>query len=426
MEISRERLKNGLKVMNYHMPWLETFSMAYFFKAGSIDEGSKELHGISHFLEHMMFNGSSKYPNKNEAVLIAEDYGLYQNAWTYYDSTSYLVSGISKYKKIASEMLNDRVTDPLLRTEDIEYEKLIITEEIDWGNDDPGRKLWRNLTTVLYKNTQLEHDVIGTKKSINGFTRKMVVDYKKRLYSSSNIVFVTAGDMTMKESIEIAKSAFPENVKGKANRRSAIKPIKSRTKKIHFEKKNDLDQSLVSLAFHCEGLDGKNIYPIAILAQILDGGKSGVLNREITIEKGLTTAIGMAVMLLADTGAVVIEAEFDNDKAGKLFKELKKELEKAKNGKIAKQDFDRAKSSALASYEYMYEASVPFIDFDSFAHRELVTGREFNPDEEIEKLNAVTFDEVVEAANEIFNFNTYSASIIGKDEKVKEKLLIDF
>lgn len=422
MEVSRKTLKNGLKVVNYNMPWLDTFSMAYFFKTGSIDEPGPEYYGISHFLEHMMFNGSNKYPGKGESSIVAENYGFYENAWTYYDATSYYLSGIPKYKKLAADILNDRVKDPLLRDQDIEIEKSIISEEFRWRDDDPGSKLWENLGQLLFEKTPYEHNIIGTLDSINGFTRELLVDYRKQHYSASNIIFVTSGNISMEDTLNFVEDLFPKTRYG-VNERPDLKLKKASKVKSIFEKKKELDQSLVYLGFPTSGLVTKDAYSYGLLSILLAGGKSGILRRVLGVDKDLVSNAGASWIPFKSAGMFILDMDFDNDKAGKAAKELKTQITKIKEGEVDDKDFLRAKNSAIASYEYMYEKSAPFIDFGSFVHLETVTGKEYNPDEEIDKFKEVKKEDVIKAANQIFDFDSFTMSAMGKDEKIEELLL---
>lgn len=420
IKINRTQLKNGLKIVHYHMPWVNTVSIGYFVRAGSVDELKPNEYGISHFLEHMVFNGTKNYPSREASVLEGEFRGIYQNAWTFCNATSYWMASTKDEFEKSFDIVTDRVFNPKLKG--LAKEKGIIIEEVKMGEDDPDRKIWLEYMSLAYKDSDLEHDVIGTIESVSGFSKEDLFNYHNKFYNPANIVLAVSGNIEFEKAVEFANSYTSKIKKGEKNERKQIKKNNYKGRQVVFTKKDFMSQTKVLMGFKAGSLKSDDRYSQAILNAILGQGKTSILNRELKVDKSLVSGVSSALELLEDCGYLGIEYSFDNAKAGELKTALNGILLKLKNGDIDKKDFERAKNMIVGSYEFAYESSLPFIDFQGFAHEEMLLDKEINPEDELEKLKSVTLDDVKKSASEIIDQDNFVASVVGKDEGVVKSI----
>jgi predicted Zn-dependent peptidase len=208
--------------------------------------------------------------------------------------------------------------------------------------------------------------------------------------------------------------------KGEKNKRKAITKNNYKGRQVVFTKKEFMTQTMVLLGFRAGSLKSKQRPALSVLNTMLGQGKTSILNREIKIEKSLVSSISSDLELQEDTGYLGIYMQFDNSKAEELNKALLEIINRLKVGDFTKKDFEKAKNMIISSYEFAYESSLPFIDFQSFAHEEMLLDIEINPEDEIEKVKAVKFEEVAKVASEVLDLDNFVMSVVGKDEGVVE------
>ncbi len=301
--IKREikKYKNGLKHVHYYVPFLKTVTMCFAVKVGSYDEVNSDLFGLSHFLEHMVFNGSHKYPSRVDTDKLVTSLGAYQNAWTWYNETVYYTnSNVEEIPKLF-DILKERVFSPVFREEDVQKEKGIVQEERVMGENDPFLSLYYKMVPKIYKNTPLAHSVIGTKKSITNFNKKLLDDYHSYFYSPRNVVLITYGGINLKDINEIVskdlsklqnKDASPFNEELSYELRVSKKNYQ------HIVVKKDVPAGFYQdLMIFPKPEKLEEFGKWLVLKTILSEGKSAILENEIRIKKSLVSDYDLEIFL---------------------------------------------------------------------------------------------------------------------------------
>ena len=200
--MQKYRLKNGTTII-FEKNSSKSVALEVMFKVGSNDENEK-VSGISHFLEHMLFEGTKKRKNNKAIANEIEKYGGEFNAYTSADRTAYFIKIINKKFDIALDILSDMVANPLFANKFIKKEKDVIQKEINMVTDDPRQHQWILFQKNLFEKHPAKNPTYGTVKTIKYLNRNIIADYFENHYSPNNMIISVVGNV--------------DNVKNKINR----------------------------------------------------------------------------------------------------------------------------------------------------------------------------------------------------------------
>ncbi|WP_457644060.1 M16 family metallopeptidase [Persephonella sp.] len=283
-----ERLSNGATVIIKERKDTKAVAVQVWFGVGSVFENDKER-GLSHFLEHMLFNGT-KYTKPGEIEAEIEKKGGNINAATSYDFTYYHIEIASPFWEEGVQYLYYMTTAPLLSEEMIKKEKPIVLEELNRHLDNPKNRLWETFNKLAYKISNYKHPVIGYRKTIENFDRKLVTDYFYSHYVPSNSYIVVVGNVDKDKVLHKVKETFG-SVEGKHYKPPSVpleKPQKRIRKKIL--KKDQITRAYVAIGWHAPPVGTDESFTATVLEEILVGGRTSILYQELK-EKGYVQAI---------------------------------------------------------------------------------------------------------------------------------------
>jgi predicted Zn-dependent peptidase len=201
LSFKHHQLPNGLDIIAEENPDSYSFAAGIFVKTGSRDE-NQSVNGVSHFLEHMMFKGSSTY-TWEDVNRIFDEIGARYNAFTSQEMTAYYANVLPEFTEKAIEHLS-HLLRPAIRTSDFDTEKKVILEEIAMYLDDPGHRLYEKLMEVHFANHPLAMSVLGSADSIRKLQRDQMADYFARRYGPGNMVLSVTGQMDFDEVVRLA------------------------------------------------------------------------------------------------------------------------------------------------------------------------------------------------------------------------------
>jgi predicted Zn-dependent peptidase len=202
LKFHHHQLSNGLDIVAEPNPDAHSFAAGLFVKTGSRDESPAE-HGVSHFLEHMMFKGSEKY-TWEDVNRIFDEIGARYNAFTSQEMTAYYANVLPEFTRRAVEHLS-HLLRPAIRQADFDTEKNVITEEIAMYQDDPNHRLYERLMEEHFRNHPLGASILGTNESIRGLQRDQMAEYFRSRYGPGNMVLAVTGRVDMAETIALAE-----------------------------------------------------------------------------------------------------------------------------------------------------------------------------------------------------------------------------
>src|SRR5437763_6162644 len=207
-EIERATLPNGIRIVTEAMPYVRSVSLGVWIGSGSRIEHGPE-NGISHFIEHMVFKGTTNRSAEDIAKSV-DSVGGGLDAFTSKELVSFNTKVLDEHLPFAFDVLSDLVLNPLFREEDIEKEKGVILEEIKMEADQPEFVLHEAFIGNFWKGHGLGRPILGTKETVKKFTREMLLDYYNRIYSPKNITITAAGNLEHDDIVKLVGSRFAD------------------------------------------------------------------------------------------------------------------------------------------------------------------------------------------------------------------------
>ncbi len=387
------KLKNGITLI-FEKNSSKSVAVEAAFKVGSHHE-SKEMAGISHFLEHMLFEGTKKRKDSREIANEIEKYGGEFNAYTAGDRTAFFIKIINKRLDVALDILSDMISSPVFDERIIEKEKQVILKEINMINDDPRLYQWVLFHKILFEKHPARNPIYGTAGTVKKLDKKHVAGYYYSHYIPNNMVISIVGNVeNVKEKIE---KYFGQLKAGKQLLRHAIEePLQAKAKKF-VEKKKTLNSYMV-LGYKTVPRMSKDSYVFDVIAAILGRGQSGWIFDEIRNKRGLAYQVGVNNETETDYGVFAVYAGLD-----------KKNVENAKNiileqfrrlEKLSKKDLEEAKTHIEGNHTLQME--------DNFHHADDISFWETIKDAKLagsylKNIRKVTVDDVKRVARKYLN-----------------------
>ncbi|MDP2692323.1 MAG: pitrilysin family protein, partial [bacterium] len=275
MNYHKTILKNKLRVITIPMPSLESVTVSVWMKTGSRNENNKN-NGISHFLEHMFFKGTTNRPTAKQIAEEIDSIGGIQNAGTSKEYTQYYIKCRADKIETAFDLLSDMTMNSLLDHKEIEREKGTIIEEIRMYEDTPMISIGEVFESLVYSGHTLGMDIAGTEKTVGEMKREDFLDYRSNFYTSENMILTIAGGVTENISMALAtkyfqklKNQLPQGRVAPAADLAGEGFLQNAPNiKLHNKKK---EQTHVILGFLADGKNYKGKYAQTILSAILGG-----------------------------------------------------------------------------------------------------------------------------------------------------------
>ena len=344
-------LDNGLRCIFEQRKGVGVVAIQFWVEAGSKYEEPSEA-GITHFIEHLIFKGTEKAGSYEIAPLI-EALGGSINAFTSYDNTVYHIVVPTAAFKTGLELLAGAVVNPLFAAEELEKEKRVVIEEIKMGEDDPQRKLFKELFSLSYAGHPYGRPVIGFQETVAAATREDIVRYFKRHYRPQNIVAVIVGDFDIEQAKEMLAKQFvvtPEEAS-----RSAWKATKATKGNDTVVIEKNVSESYLAIAYPIPPLQHKDIPALEVLGKILGEGDSSRLQANLKYAQALITGGEAYLFTPREDGLMVITATFKGRDYEAVRKGIQAELEKLAQKGIEPWELEKAKNQEKASFVYSAE-----------------------------------------------------------------------
>ena len=311
-------------------------------RTGSINENDQN-NGVAHFLEHMFFKGTQKYPTgKFDQIL--ESKGAITNAATSRDFTHYYIEIPSKYFDLAMELHSDMLLNPVLPRNELEMERKVVLEEIAKGNDNPDSVLYKKLNSALYKEHPYKRDVIGTSKIIETIPREEMLKFYNTWYNPSNMITVVVGDVNTNDVVKKVAESFSTQNKIKTPK-IKYKREPQRKKTIPVVTNMDTQTGYVLIGFRgVEPKYRKDSAALDVLATILGNGNSSRLYQDIQESMQLTTSIYAGHGTYKDDSLFYIKAKFPPKNQPELEAAIFEELQNIMKNPVSKNELNKAKN----------------------------------------------------------------------------------
>jgi len=404
--IRRQKLPNGLTVITEQMQHIRSASIGIWLQTGSRDE-DPEWNGISHFIEHMVFKGT-KHRTAEEIARQVDSIGGNMDAFTAKECICFNVKVLDEHVPTALDILSDLVLNPNFDPADIARERGVIMEEIKMDEDNPDYLVHEIFTQNFFKDHPLGKPILGTKETVKRFERQPVVDAYSHRFAPGNIIVSAAGNLDHDRFVELVTGHFQHMKPTKNGFHSTAPKTVSR---IILRNKKALEQVQLCI--------GVPAYPIAhekrhagyILNTLLGGGMSSRLFQNIRERQGLAYSIYSDLNPYRDTGCLAVYAGTSLASASKVVQSVVNEFHQLKAEPVPEEELNRSKAQLKGSLMLSLESSTARMS--NLARQEMYFDRFYDLDELIEKIEAVTAEDLTSLANEFFKTESVAVTVLG-------------
>ncbi|MBU1255909.1 insulinase family protein [Patescibacteria group bacterium] len=413
-------LKNGLRIITVPSKDTKTAAVLVLVKTGSKYE-TKDINGLSHFLEHMFFKGTKKRSSTLKLIEPLDKIGGHYNAFTGQEYTGYWAKVDANHLDLALDWVSDIYLNSKIEEKEIDRERGTILQELNMYLDTPMSyvgDLWEKL---LYGDQPAGWSIIGTENIIKSIKRDRFINYLKEHYSAKNTVIAVAGNINEKETINKIKKYFQKINSQSVKDKLAVKEKQNKPESLIYYKKTD--QTHLRLGVRGYNIFHKDKHALGILSIILGGNMSSRLWISVRERQGLAYYVGTSIDTDTDTGSLVTRAGVDNKKVDKAIKTILDEYKKISQKKISQSELKKAKDYIKGSTLIGMEASDTQASF--YASQELLTNEILTVEQKFAKIEAVTVDDIQRVAQDIFKPEKLNLALIGpfKDKNKFDKLL---
>lgn len=419
MKYTKTTLSNGLRIVTIPMKDTQTAIAMVLVEAGSNYE-DKDINGLSHFLEHMCFKGT-KSRTGPEIQYYLDSIGAESNAFTGFEYTGYYAK--THFKKI--DKVLDVVSDIYLNSQfpeqGIEPERGVIIEEINMYEDLPQWQVNDLWLKTLFPNQSAGRPILGPKENIKRFKQKDFLDYYKKHYIAPKTVVVIAGNIDKPEVLGQVKRLFKNIPIGKvAKKKKVVENQKSPQLNIKYKK---TDQTHLICGFRTFPLGDKRNPALKVAATVLGKGFSSRLFAKMRDELGMCYYTKARSESLTDHGYFTVSAGVTNSRAEEAVEVIIEEFKKLRDELIPEKELTKAKDFALGQIALNLETSDQIADFYGF--QELLHEDIENPKEYMNKIKAVTAEDIQKVLKQVFVNKGLNLTIVGpfKDESKFKKIL---
>ncbi len=404
---TEKKLDNGLRIITAPSEGTKAITLLILVGAGSRFE-TEEERGTAHFLEHMFFKGADRFKNAQEVSKAIDGVGGDFNAFTGKEYAGYYVKVMAEKKEIAFDLLSDMMLNSKFDQSEIDKEKGVIIEELNMYEDMPTYKVGWDFEQLMFDGNPMALDQIGLPKVINNMTTAKFKDYQQALYTPENTVITVSGNITPEESEKLVEQyfTFPHTKKSREGipfEYSELSPVRIREKKT--------EQAHLIIGYPAYDRNHEKRYAESILSVLLGGNMSSRMFLKIREERGLCYSVSCSTDRYTDCGTFSTRAGVALDRVEEAVEAICREYDRVLTDIPTAEEVQDAKNFLKGKIVMRMEDSEEVASF--LGSQALLQDEAQTLDEYFAKIDAVTHQEVLEAAQEIFDKSRRSMTIIG-------------
>lgn len=403
-------LDNGIRVVSHEMPDNRSVSLGIWVENGSRHESAEE-NGISHFIEHLLFKGTER----RSAAQIAEEMdavGGIINAFTSKENTCYYAKVLDENLPLAIDLLTDIFLHSSFDAEEIERERSVILQEISQSEDTPDDYVHDLFNLDFFQNQPIGRPICGRQETVTGFSRDDIVKFFKARYRPEKVIVSAAGNLrhgaiveamaarlgsigqvSLKSATEIGADILPTTASG-------IYPHPKPLEQVHL----------------CLGMTGihqthPKRYVGYVLNTLLGGGMSSRLFQEIREKRGKAYSVYSFSSSYKDVGYVGVYAGTSLESTEEVVELITQELKKLAAGGMTSAELERTQGQLVGSTMLGLESTDSWMSH--IARNEIYFGKSITTEEICQRIRAVSRDDVVELANDLFRSDGRTLTLLG-------------
>jgi predicted Zn-dependent peptidase len=407
--VERTELPGGLRVLTETMPGVLSATLGIWVGVGSRDE-TPALAGSSHFLEHLLFKGTTTR-SALEIATAMDAVGGEMNAFTAKEHTCFYANVLSSDLPLAVTLLSDLVTEACNTAADLESERTVVLEEIAMRDDEPADAVHDLFSETLFGDTPLGRSVLGTVESIENLTRDDVDGWYRGRYTMPSIVVTAAGRVDHQQVLDLVTAAFGARLTGDTPSAplrlgEAAGPEPARPVGLISRR---TEQTHLLLGSHAMGRLDERRYAAAVLDTAVGGGMSSRLFQEIREKRGLVYSVGSALTHYAGTGSFSVYAGCSKKRVPEVLRLVREELARVASDGLTPEEVARGRGQLKGGLVLGLEDTGSRMS--RLGKSELSYG-EYQPVREVlARLDSVDVDQVAAVAAELFGRPTCLAVV---------------
>jgi predicted Zn-dependent peptidase len=410
--IKKYTCQNGVRIILENIPTVRSVAIGVWINTGSRNE-NEQNNGISHFLEHMFFKGTT---NRN-AKEIAESFdsiGGQVNAFTSKEYTCYYAKVLDDHAAYALEVLADMFFNSTFDEEELKKEKNVVLEEIKMYEDTPDDIVHDLLTKATYGNHPLGYPILGTEETLEAFNSDALRTYMNENYTPDKVVVSVAGNIDESFISQIEK--YFGSYEGAGVRGNVTAPA------FHEEivvRQKETEQAHLCLGYKGLPVGDKDIYSLIVLNNILGGSMSSRLFQEVREQRGLAYSVFSYHSSYEDNGMLTIYGGTGNAQLNTLYETIQETLQKLKDTGITAKELNNSREQLKGSLMLSLESTNSRMSRNG--KNEMLLGTHRSLDSIVESINGVTEESVHHLIHKIFA-SKGSVALISPDGKLPTAL----
>jgi predicted Zn-dependent peptidase len=402
-----KKYENGLTLVTTPLKSTESVTVLILVGAGSRYE-TREINGISHYLEHLFFKGAKRYKTSKEVSSAVDGLGGEMNAFTGKEYAGYYIKIAAKHLEKSIDILSDMLLHSRFDPAEIDKERGVILEEYNMYQDTPMYQVLWDFEELIFGDQPLGWSEVGTKAFIMKAAQSDFRAYKEMLYVPANTVISVAGHVDQKEVENLIPPYFDFRTapKGK-NFDSYQQPSDPRSVSLTNKKTEQ-----AHMVLGVEGFDyhDDRKYALEVMSVILGGNMSSRMFQKIRDDRGLAYYVQTSSSDYHDTGVLYTRAGVSLKDIDEVVKVVKGEYELIRQEKVSSEELIKAKEYLKGKMVLHMEDSEAVAHF--YGRQELLLGKIETPKEEMEKIDQVTMDDILQVSKDLFT-RPYYLSVIG-------------
>jgi predicted Zn-dependent peptidase len=400
-----ETLPSGLRLITESMPHVRSVSVGVWLERGSRHESDADS-GVAHFVEHMLFKGTFTRSAQVIAQTI-DSIGGQLDAFTAKEYAGYYIKVLDEHLPLAIDLLSDMVMHPALAPAEIQREQGVILEEIKMVEDAPDDLVHEEFTQQFWARHPLGRPILGTPETVNAFTSDGLRAYFDRTYLAPNLIIAAAGNMEHAALRALVAEAFADLP---VRRIPAVAAPPVVTPGVVVREK-DIEQSHICLGTAAYPQAHEQRHALYVLNTILGGSMSSRLFQHIREDRGLAYAVWSSLMSYSDAGALTIYAGCAVERVAEVVDLTLRELAVLRADAVPADELRRAKDHLKGSLMLSLENTSSRMS--QLARQQLFFGRQYTLDQLLASIEAVSADDVLRVAGELFHDGAAVATVVG-------------
>ena len=423
MTVRRTVLPSGLRIVTEEVPSVRSAAIGIWVNVGSRDE-TPAVAGASHFLEHLLFKGTTRRSALEISATI-ESVGGEMNAFTSKEYTCFYARVIDTDLPMAIDIVSDLITSSIVSALDVDAERKVVLEEIAMRDDDPSDLVHDLYAETYYGDTQLGRPILGTVKSIKEMTRNSVFNYYKKKYLPQDLVVAVAGNIKHKRVVAMVEEALSHDnfldVKGAPQIRPNT-PVKTKPVESVGLLTRKTEQAHMFYGMEGVARSDERRFAMGVLASALGGGMSSRLFQEIREKRGLAYSVYAYAQQFAGSGQIGFYAGCNPSKAIEVLEIIREVLADVAENGMSYEEIERAKGAVRGSLVLSQEDSGSRMS--RIGKNEIVYGQVMGFDDILNAISRVNPTDVREIASEYLT-KSPTLALVGpfKNEAKFEKVL---